>query len=149
MYTKNQEYYENGLKNINSKILLKGKIDGVGIVKLLELCDKYFHIHIEESIYSNGCEDAEWYDIEGIEYGWLWMRCEDAKGNFDKKKNSEILKKKIKQVVKDIWYQKKEGSYDDVYYAYTKMDGVEVFRIYNQCNDGIEYNFVFSHKELR
>lgn len=140
----NKDYYEHDLQRIDGSTISKGKVGGSILHKLLELCDKYFHIHIEESSY-NEYGELEWIDIEGIGYGWKWLRCEDENGILNEQMNHNILVDHIKQMVGRIL----NGVYDNaLWFTYLKTNDYEQVILYNQMNDGIKYSYVFSDKEL-
>lgn len=141
----NKDYYEHDLQRIDGSIISKGKVGGSILHKLLELCDKYFHIHIEESVYEEGESEYFWVDIEGIGYGWKWMKCEDENGILDEQMNRNILVDHIKQMVARIL----NGVYDNpLWFTHIKTNDYEQVILYNQMNDGNKYNYVFSDKDL-
>lgn len=141
----NKEYWEIGIKKIKGEIISKGKFGGSILYNILELCDKYFHIHIEESFYEEGSDNSYWMDIEGIGYGWKWLRCEDENGKLDEQKNHDMLVDHIKRTLEFIINK----HYDDtLWYIHSKENEVERIVIYNQTNDGVQYEYAFSDKEL-
>lgn len=140
----NKEYWELDLEKLEGQIVSKGKVGGNILHKLLELCDKYFHIHIEEILY-NEYGELEWIDIEGIGYGWKWLRCEDENGILDEQMNHNILVNYIKQMVRRILNRVYDNA---LWFTYLKTNDYEQVILYNQMNDGNQYSYVFSDKEL-
>lgn len=146
----NNEYYLHDLEEVKSyddvEIISQGKVNGKIILKTLENCSKYFHIEIQECIYSHdNYTNLEWVDVEGIDYGWAWMRFEDDNGKLNKKGIHDHLASKIENFMNMLVNKLYE---DHVYYVHMKTNEGECIRFYNQNNDGYVYNYRFSHDEI-
>ena len=122
------------------RLVSSGRIKGEIISKLLNYCDTYEHIEIQECIYSDDHTNLEWIDVEGIDYGWAWMRFED-----DLQGLREYLASKVRHVLNDILNNKFE---DDVYYIHLESDKYKWIKIINQNNDDRLYSYKFSDEEL-
>lgn len=140
----NKEYWEYDLQRIEGEIISKGKVGGAILHKLLELCNKHFYIHIEESAYGEYGE-LDWIDIEGIGYGWKWLSCEDENDVLDEQKNHDVLVDHIKMMIGFILNRYYDNS---LWYTHVIKDDYEQVILYNQMNDGYEYSYKFSDKKI-
>ena len=139
----NKDYYLHRLSYYEEKeIISHGKVNGSIIHELLSSCEKHHHLEIREYLHTSNSLDYDWYDVEGIGYGWRWLRFEDEP-NDDKLRESLI--KDIKKFVYKIVNKEFEN---ELYYIYSEYRGEYRFLFFNQTNDRMMYSFRFSEVEI-